>query len=289
MDYKFAMHSRCCMAHTELAINEEGELQLVCEKCGKPVPELKIEGEAPRRSTCCGSAYEALYLEDETFVLSCAECGNKIEGITVEGPDLSHHECECCGSSHKLDFEEMIERSKMDLMETIAEGKKFVHKVVGLRGLTIANIWPVFITDEDKADVFLAIGTALSAEGCDGACVVIDTNLSSKGEDEHESDSLVVMYLDFRDLSKIQTRMVSYEVKGTRVSFMTEDTEDMDEFGGMIPGQIMCGYAYRTIALKISEGMKKENAIKTFKKEFFKGIEKFPDLKKGFELSVGSI
>jgi hypothetical protein len=36
------LHSKCCMAHWELSVNDKGLYDLTCEKCGKPIGDAVI-------------------------------------------------------------------------------------------------------------------------------------------------------------------------------------------------------------------------------------------------------
>lgn len=287
MDYKFAMHSRCCAAHMEMVRIGEN-LQLVCEKCKKVIPEISIEGDAPSRSSCCDATYEPLYTLENTFVITCTSCGKLIEGLKIKGPDLSDHECECCGAT-RMTFEEMVENSKKDLAESISRGEEFIHKAVGLRDMSFVDIWPIVVSENDKLDTFMSVGAAIATGGCNGVCILMDTNLTSHGDVEDKSNALVVMYLDFTDLSNIQTRMIRYVRKGKIVSFITEDTEGMDEFGGMVPSALICGFAYYTIASKCHRGENKSKAIKDFYSEYLNGIEKYPEFKNALSEIINNI
>lgn len=287
MDYKFALHSRCCTAHMEMARIGEN-LQLVCEKCKKIIPEISIEGEASPRSSCCNAPYEPLYTLENQFVITCTSCGKLIEGLKIEGPDLSNHECEVCADS-KMTFEEMVETSKKDLAECIKTGEVFTHKAVGLRDREFVDIWPIIVSDDDKWDVFMSIGAVLSANDCDGVCVLMDTNLTSYGDIEDKSNALVVIYLDFRDLSNVQIRMIRYVKKGDIVSFITEDTKGMDEFGGTIPGALICGFVYWKISNEVHNGGEKKGALNSLFENYLKEIEKYPEFKDSISKVINSI
>ena len=70
MAEQFFVHSKCCMAHWELVV-EDGKYSLQCENCGKPIgPSVKITGPTDVSCELCEEDKETLERR-----LRCCEVG----------------------------------------------------------------------------------------------------------------------------------------------------------------------------------------------------------------------
>ena len=109
---KWVIHAKCCAAHWELAIDKDGELHLVCEKCQQPSgPFAKVTAEAissqlklrPRtglncfHTRCCGDHREILVYEDGTADLVCVKCGEADPDVQVNVDLPDKVRCAVCG------------------------------------------------------------------------------------------------------------------------------------------------------------------------------------------------